>query len=209
MSSLFNNTYNYSVCCKNKLKLTESESLAFILKWATLVTSSGTDTEQNKINRALQISKFFSSNAILKGTVSRIFRTQTTSLPNYLDASGAPGTKLNAPPGTATSPAIPLNEQLNIFQYFTYFNGISIPGLTPHLDSRNSSFIQLTSNIVQYNAFVNFKQDSGGPTLALMTFILKKNSNGVIKIVSLNSSPVFQDFIPELSEPQLASKYFN
>ena len=195
-------------------ELSAVEAEEFILEWAGVVTASENAEISSRYmsdeytdgveNRSELISNYFSENGILRGTVSRLIRFQKASLVNALNT---PGTDLLNDPEA---------DEVNVQHYFKYFNAITIPGLRiatsdscPNgFSSSNNFYLKLTNNIGQYMAYAPFRSDAGAITVALMTFTVEKNSEGNIHIVSLHSSPVYNEDVPLLEENQLNSCYF-
>lgn len=186
---LYNNVTNCSRRCPKKtLFLSEKEARNTVLKWYdTVVNTNGKYSTTEEIASA--INSFFDKNGVLRGTISRLIRTKTGAIENLLDASG--GGVLN----DETRP-----NAYTIKNYFEYFNGITITGLSAVYTPSNNYLVRYAKNLVQYNIYMEFSIG----VIAVMTFVLRKNPNGQIKIMSLHSSPIFNqptDLLPE--EPQV------
>ncbi|MAV65598.1 MAG: hypothetical protein CMC26_00980 [Flavobacteriaceae bacterium] len=195
-------------------ELTAVEAEEFILEWAGVVTASENAEISSRYmsdeytdgveTRSKLISNYFSENGVLRGTVSRLIRFQKASLVNALNTSGT---------DLLNDPAV---NEINVQHYFKYFNAITIPGLSiatsdscPNgFSSSNNFYLKLTNDIGQYMAYAPFRGDSGAITVALMTFTVQKNNEGQIHIVSLHSSPIYNEDVPLLEENQLNPCYF-
>lgn len=186
---LYNNVTNCSRRCPKKtLFLSEKEARNTVLKWYdTVVNTNGKYSTTEEIASA--INSFFDKNGVLRGTISRLIRTKTGAIENLLDASG--GGVLN----DETRP-----NAYTIKNYFLVFNGLASPGLAAEYNEDNNYLVRYAKNLVQYNIYMKFNIG----VIAVMTFVLRKNPNGNIKIMSLHSSPIFNDptsFNP--NEPQV------
>ena len=190
MTILYNNVTKCARRCPKKtLFLSERDAKNTVLKWYnTVINKDGKYSTNEEIASA--IDSYFDKKGVLRGTISRLIRTKTGAIQNSLDASG--GGVLN----DETRP-----NAFTIKNYFEVFNGIEISGLAAIYNPDNNYLVRYAKNLVQYNIYMKFNIG----VIAVMTFVLRKNPNGNIKIMSLHSSPIFNDptsFNP--NEPQVA-----
>jgi len=187
----YNNVTNCSRRCPKKtLFLSEKDARNTVLKWYNTVINKD-DKYSTNDEIASAINSYFDKNGVLRGTISRLIRTKTGAIENSLDASG--GGVLN----DETRP-----NAYTIKNYFEYFNGKNISGLSAVYNPSNNYLVRYAKNLVQYNIYMEFNI----PVIAVMTFVLRKNPNGQIKIMSLHSSPIFNGVtFPGLNpeEPQV------
>ena len=170
--------------------LSKDELKKFIDSWANDVTS-GNFRGENIAN------KYFAKNAILRGTVSSISRTQNNGIMNSWSRSSNNENFTNK----------------NISNYFDYFNGKNLNGLinvssNEFLDLKNNNnyeIVRLDHNIIQLLIYKEFKYMNNGKetfVVAEMSFTIKKENNNYnsIKIMVLQSKPQFSCPPSELLE---------
>lgn len=171
---------------RSKTTIQEEEVRAFIMSWASAVFDNTGKAEDS----ARLISNYFLKNGVLRGTISRLIRTHDGSVNNYLRAMSNSG-MITGDSNLA---------EFTIENYFKYFNGVNMKGLNAVYDERNNQMLKISSDVVQYNVYMKFYWDNNpGGVNAIMTFTLKKLGPNNIKIVSLHSSPIYNEetqFVP-------------
>lgn len=185
------------ICYKKKKYLSIYELKKFIDSWANDVTSG-------KFRGEYIANKYFAKNAILRGTVSSISRTQNNGIMNSWSRSSNNDNFTNE----------------NISKYFDFFNGNNLKYLTtisPQTlkneffdleDYKNYQIIRIDDYIIQFLIYKEFAyKDSYNNTfqyvIAEMSFTIKKEDNNEIKIYVLQSKPQFKCPPPELNESSI------
>lgn len=147
-------------------EISDDEARELVEKWGLSVVNAESHTGD-------QIAQeFFFPDAVLRGTVSAMTRTQTGAMPNSFTKP--------TPPATL--------EELTIGQYFDYFNGANLKDMNVNWDNDNDFMLRVSYDAILCNLFKKFTI-GGGEVVAVMSFIVKKRSHG-LKVLSLHSSPI-------------------
>jgi hypothetical protein len=171
-----------SMANRAETELSDDEARELIEQWGSSVINLKSHTSGDQIAQ-----EFFFPDAVLRGTVSALTRTQMGAMAN-----------------TFTKPTPPATlDQLTIGQYFDYFNGANLEDMSAKWNNDNDFILRIAPDALLCNLFKKFKI-AGGEVVAVMTFIVKKRSDG-FKILSLHSSPIHCAPPSELHETVLWS----